>query len=285
MLEKLITVQEPKVKSAFYCSDYGKSGIDLFFSLKNVPKTNPAAWHDTLKWGAGKGVEMAMVKVLQDSGIIEKDYVQETHGRVDFKHKGLEIHGYIDASTSNYEWGIPIEIKSINNANKWDVQKYENNNPRENYVGQLAIYMFARNLEKGYLFVSSIDGLNRFWFDCIKVSDGVYQCGNTTVDLNKEFDRWVKISELASSNDTPPQELINEKKYKYDVNTLDWTKVSAADISKARNGHKVIGDWEVQYSDWKDLIVKLQGETIGYTPEEIEIIKSKTQGYSTWNKK
>lgn len=285
MLEKLITIQEPKEKKAFYCSDYGKSGIDMFFSLKNTPKTNPPEWYDTLKWGAGKGVEMAMVQVLKDSGIIPKEYVQEEHGRINFTHNGLEIHGYIDASTAIYDWGIPIEIKSINNANKWDVQKYEMNNPRENYVGQLAIYMFARGLDKGHLFVSSIDGLNRFWFDCVKISDGVYKCGNTTVDLNKEFERWSKVALLVQENENPPMELINEYKYKFNVNELDWKTVSSTDISKARNGHKVIGDWQVQYSDWKNKIVELQGETIGYTPEELEIIKVKTQGYTTWVKK
>ncbi len=286
MLEKLITIQEPKTKTAFYCSDYGKSGLDLFFSLKNTPKTNPAMWHDTLKWGAGKGVEMAMVQVLKDSGIIPKEYVQETHGRIDFKTpQGLEVHGYIDAAMALDVSGIPIEIKSINNANRWDVMRYEGNNPRENYVGQLAMYMYARGLAKGHLFVSSIDGLNRFWFDCNKISEGVYQCGNTIVDLNKEFERWSNIHKIVQENNIPTTELINEYKYKYNVNELDWTTISGADISKARNGHKVIGDWQVQYSDWKNLIISYQNEIIGYTPEEIEIIKSKTSGYSTWNKK
>lgn len=58
--------------------------------------------------------------------------------------------------------------------------------------------------------------------------------------------------------------------------------MSKGDISKARNGHKVLGDWQILYSPWKDLIIKRQGAELGYNAEEITKIKQLTEGYTTW---
>jgi hypothetical protein len=288
MLEKLRIKHEQREKNTFYASDYGKSALDLFFAYHRIRKTNPPEWYDCLKMGAGSGAEVYMLQALKDSGVVDEYYDQDYDGRVEFEVNGFGVTGYMDAVTKE---GFPVEIKTINNKNAWDIKKYEENKPRENYVGQLAIYMHFRNVDTGYLFVASIDGLNRFWFECKKISDGVYQCGDTVVDLKKEFERWSKIYgvmkywHFVEGGSLVPEEFLWENRYKIPVEEIDWETVSAGDISKARNGHKVLGNWEILYSDWKDLIVKLQGAELGYTPEELIIIKDKTAGYSTWSKK
>lgn len=280
MLELLKINSEKREKKSFHCSDYGKSALDLFFAFRGITKTNPAEWYDQVKWGAGSGAEVYMLKALQDSGFIEEGYDQDFDGRVEFTiSDGIPVTGYMDGVM---KIGEPVEIKTINNKNAWDIKKYEDNKPRENYVGQLSMYQHFLKQKVGHLFVCSIDGLNRFWFDNVMISDGVYKCGDTVVDLNKEFDRWSMIWKVVKEwKKGDPIPFLNEYRYKFPVSEIDWTKVSASDISKARNGHKVLGNWEVLYSDWKDLIIQLQGETLGYTEEELKIIKEKTKGYSS----
>ena len=135
----------------------------------------------------------------------------------------------------------------------------------------------------GYLFVASVDGLERFLFPCRRIHDRVYQCGNTIVDLDKIYIRWSNLYyENILKNSLPD---IFEVRYKYDVSTLDWRAQSQSAISNARNGHAVIGDFEVKYSPWKDKIVALQGTPLGYTNEELTIILDKTKGYTTWFKR
>lgn len=274
-LADLKFIESKKERKAFYASDFSKPNLDLYFDFKGEKPTNPPEWHDTLKWGAGQGVEAKMLEVLKSNGIVAEDYDQRVNGGVNIKYKDIEIHGYMDAWDKIDD--CPIEIKSINNKNQFDIDKYYEGNPRENYVGQLGIYMFGKDKLRGQLFASSIDGLHRFVFPVVR--DGMMvKGGNVVIDLEKELDRWNNLWLNNIQKDIMPD--IWEYRYKYDVNTLDWSTVSKAKISKARNNQAVIGDWQVAWSPYKDLIVKLQGTTLGYTEEELAIIKEKTKGYS-----
>lgn len=293
-LTDLIYQEEDRERVAFHCSDYKKLAFDIFHSFKKTAKTNPPEWFETLKWGAGKGVELAMLDILKQNGIVDKTYDQKLDGRIDFVREGVEIHGYMDAkvksgNTLGLVENAPIEIKSINNANKFDIEKYINNNPRENYVGQLAMYMDCLDMKIGYLFVASIDGLSRFSFICEKIDEGIYKCGNTIVDLNKEYKRFSDLKTNYIDKNIEPNSS-DEAIYKYDLSKLDFQKeflegrLFASQILKARNNEAVIGDWQVKYSDYKDLIIKQQNTSLGYTDEEIKLIKEKTVGYTTWKK-
>lgn len=281
---------EKRERKGFNASDFGKMGLEIYYAFKQVEPTNPVHWSDTLKWGAGKGVELAMVQVLKDSGIVDNTFDQEKEEAYEMERNGLKIRMKIDAVTSKNELGLvegaPIEIKSINNKNSWDIKKYADGNPRENYVGQLSIYLDYLAKDIGYLFVSSIDGLSYFWFECKRLHDRVYQCGNTIVDLDKEYDRWNKVKQCIDTNVEPDP--FEAGRYKIPINEIDWTKVSVTDTSKARNGEKVIGDpeaWKISYSPWKDIIIKLQGiETAGYSEQEINQIIINTKGYSAKKK-
>lgn len=280
MIEKLVFKQEPKHKTAFYASDYGKSSLDLYFAFTGEPITNPPNWYDTLKWGAGNGVEAAMLKVLKDSDIVEENYNQKEHGRVEMMREGIVIHGYIDALSKG---GRPIEIKSVNNKNDFDIKKYERGYPRESYVGQLATYLEFTQAKDGVLFVSSIDGLHHYWLPCIRIRKGVYRCGNVVVDINAEYKRWSRIYHDNVQPRVMPD--VWEKRYKFPVESIDWRKQSQSAITKARNGHAVIGDWEISWSPWKNRIIELQGTVPGYTADELDYIHAQTKGYTSWFKK
>jgi hypothetical protein len=282
-LDDLLYISEDREKARFYPSDFNKPNIELYLKFKGVKETNPPKWSDTLKWGAGNGVEEQMLKILKMNKIVAEDYNQKEHGGFKMIREGIEIGGYTDARTID---GLPIEIKSINNKNSFDIKKYENGFPRENYVGQLSIYMDYLGVDTGYLFASTVDGLSTFWFECKKIDDGVYSCGNVIVDIYKEYRRWAKLKTEYIDKDIEPK--WTQYLYKRDVRTLDFRKefenkeLSKSAIQEARMGRKVIGAWEVQYSPYKNLIIEKQGSQLGYTLEELEIIKQKTEGYTSW---
>lgn len=278
-LDKLLYVEVPKVRKNFYASDFDKADLDLFFSWTGEPKTNPPKWYDTLRWGAGNGVEAKMLEILKMNGIVDENYDQKEHGGFKIEREGITISGYTDARTKD---GKPIEIKSINNKNSKDILDYTNGYPRKNYVGQLAIYLDALGKDEGYLFASSIDGLNRFWFVCKKIGEGKYKCGEVVVDVYEQYRHWAKLYRENIVPNVMPD--LFQYVYKKDVNEIDWTKVPVSKISLARNNKAVIGDYQLSYSDWKDKIIHLQGATPGYTNAELEIILEKTKGYTTWKK-
>lgn len=268
-------------RTGFHASDYGKLGYDLFCDFTGVERTNPARWYETLKWGAGKGVELQMLTVLKDSGYVPQEYDQlEEVPTVVFEREGVKVTCHVDAINIH---GEPVEIKSINNKNAIDINKYKDNKPRENYVGQLAIYMDALGKEKGHLFVAAVDGLSYFWFVCEHLGDRIYKCGETTVDLNKEYKRWATLkSDFIDAGKEP--DVFEAGRYKIPVNEIDWTKYSVSTISAVRTGRKVLGDedaWKILYSPWKDLIVHKQGSEVGYTIEELQEILLKTKGFSS----
>jgi hypothetical protein len=275
-IEQLKLKQEDRKRDAFFPSDYGKPLFDLYNSFVGTPKTNPLEWYDTIRMGAGNGVEQQLLRVLKDSGIVKDDYDQNVHGKIEFGYKDITVRGRVDAITTD---GYPIEIKSINNKNRWDIAAYKDGYPRENYVGQLAIYCHALGVSTGYMFVSSVDGLERFLFECTG-GPFEFKCGNVVVDLRKEYDRWNDFYNKHVLTGVEPDPF--EYTYKYPVETINWRKVSKEKISKARNNHAVIGDYQVQYSQWKDLWIQKQGVSAGYTPEELKKIRELTDGYSKW---
>ena len=304
MKPKLSYKEEKRERKGIYASDYGKLNIDILLSLKGVEASNPPEWNDTLKWSAGKAIELQFVKILKENNIVDNDFSQDEQETTEIIRNGVPIRMNFDARVKTggakmifddsilpqsfeleLKEGEPIEIKSINNKNSYDIQKFIDNKPRENYVGQLSIYLDALNQERGHLFVSSIDGLNYFWFECKKIGEKIYKCGDTIVDLNKEYERFADL--WNRRNEEPQDKDWNEEIYKIPIENIDWTKLSVSKIGDIRNGRYVVGSenkFKIDYSDYKDLILEKQGVKAGYTEEEIAIIKEKTAGFSSKKK-
>lgn len=307
MLEIFKIQKSDYEKKNFSASDFGKLGLDLYFKLTGEEETNPVEWTDTLKFGAGKGVETEFLNILKASGIVDEAYNQEVDGRIEVERECGLVTGYIDAIAKEEHGAFPIEVKSINNKNAFDIKNYNMGMPRENYVGQLAVYMDAKGKDKGVLLVGSIDGLSVFWYEVEHIGDRKYQVkrfktldsiikstgvailpgkdgyieitDGVTVDLNQEYSRWLNIKNHVDNKQMPD---IYEAVYKYDIETLDWTTISKDKISKARNNKAVVGDWQIIYSNYKDKIIELQGAELGYTNEELFKINELTSGYTTW---
>jgi len=260
----------------FHASDFMKPDLDLYFDFIKEPKTNPATWNERLKWGAGEGVEAQMLLTLQHNGIVEEGYDQHENEQI-IERSNVRVDCHIDAVRKGVE--TPIEIKSTNNKNRWYVKKYEDGYPPENYVGQLGIYMDALGKERGNLFASTVDGLSYFWLDAMWESESHVRCMNTVVDVYSEYERWERLLNEHILPKKMPD--IWQYRYKHPIQEINWYELTTSTISKARTGKAVIGDFQVQYSDWKDLIIKLQGETPGYTSEELSLIRELTEGYTT----
>lgn len=280
MLDRLITKTKLQDRDSLHCSDFGKASLDLYFRMTGVPETNPPQWYEKLKWGAGLGVEKELLQVLKDSGIVPEEYDQDVHGVLEKEIDGIKITGHMDGNTSLDQTGEPIEIKSINNKNFPDIKKYEDNMPRENYVGQLAMYCYLTGSKKGHLFVVSVDGLHRFYFEMNEVDDGVFKCGKVTVDVKKEIQRLITLYKENVLKGVMPD--IWEYRYKHDIESINWKEVSKDKISKARMNKAVIGDYQISYSGWKKMIAELQGTSLGYDQRELARIKELTDGYSRW---
>jgi hypothetical protein len=292
--------QEPKQRVNAYASDYGKLEADIILEYRGVEMTNPPEYTDSLKWNAGKGVEEGMIEVLKANGCLN-DYHQDNQASMKLNYKDIVISMKpdckaqesifkvagegLDPLTIELHEGEPIEIKSLNNKNSVDVKKYEEGNPRENYVGQLATYMYTMKKKRGHLFLSTIDGLHTFWFICEEVGEGKYKCENTEVDLFKELDRYVTVYKRHLAGEEPNW---FEETYKMPLESIDWKSLKQTAIGDARNNKKVVGSensYKINYSNYKDLIIQKQGATLGYNEGELTIIKEATTGYTTWFKK
>lgn len=322
MKPNLRYVSDRRPKKNISASDAEKLGIDIILSLNGVEESNPKPWNDYLRTAAGKGVELEMIKVLKQNGIVDEDYDQDTEwvdgvgedglpfskeqprDSTKVERNGVTISMRFDAevkkggakisleklnipSSEVIEMleGEPIEIKSVNNKNSFDIQKYKDGNPRSNYVKQLAIYMDALGKEQGHLFVATIDGLHTFWFTCRKVGEGLYKCGNVEVDLNLEYARFAEI--YADSKRVwdvhAMRKWWNEEQYKIPLKDVKWAGMSVTEIGNIRNGRKVVGTegkFKIDYSGYKDLIIRMQGHTLGYTGEELAEIRDVTEGFS-----
>lgn len=275
-LRKLETTTSDRERKAFYASDYGKSNLDLYFSWMNEPRTNPITWRKELLFGAGEGVEMRFLDILKHNGLVDEDYDQRKDGRIELYTHNIDINGYIDVILKD---GTPLEVKAT--GSYYNLKQTKAGKPRKSYVGQLGTYMEYLGVDKGYLFIASLDGNSTYLIKCEKVDDYTYQCGDTTVNLSKEWLRWAKLH----MNHIVPEEMpdIWEYRFKYDINELDWSSLSNAKISAARNNKYVLGDHQVHYSPWRDKIRDMQEEKEGYSPTEIVRIHKLTKGYTTWD--
>lgn len=292
---------EKRKKNFCNPSDSGKLEAEIWLELRGEEYTNPITWEQTLKWSAGKAVEMQMLDVLKQNGLVDENYTQEGDS-IKMEREGITISMRFDAILKDgvikgqdaqmpnsgeikINAGEVLEVKSINNKNAFDIQKYIEGNPRENYVMQVSMYMDCLGMDRGHLFASTIDGLHTFWFPVEKIGEGIYRAGNTTVDINAEYKRFAEIYRKFKAGEGPN---FNEELYKIPIEEIDWNKVSKANVTEARMNRKCIGSensWKILYSPFRDLILEKQGAKRGYTEEELAQILLATQGYSSKVKK
>jgi hypothetical protein len=108
----------------------------------------------------------------------------------------------------------------------------------------------------------------------------------TIKSLNFTYKKWGKFYDENILKEKEPDPFADCGAYKADLEKIDWLSLPKSVISAARTGKKVIGErqdvhWQILYSNWKNLWVQKQGQTVGYTLGELAKIKEITKNYSS----
>lgn len=268
-----------KKKTSFWASETEAMAFDIYHKWIETPETNPMEGETLMMLTMRKMSEEAVVKLLDNAKILLKRFANEERVYFEWGPHKVPISGYPDAGVAIDGSEAIVEIKTYyGQHNHVEVTA---GRVRPSYLKQLAIYLYHFKIPHGILLMINQGTGEMTEFDLYQDPENPYHfaCPDNEIEINLEetFKRWEKIY---VENILPRVEPAIEKIYKYDIRKLDWSKVSTSDISKARNGHKVLGDWEIKYSGYKDLIVERQGTTLGYTNEEIDYIRKVTDGYS-----
>ena len=282
-------IREGYNKDTFWASETETPLYEIMHRWYSVPVTNKRDLFTAWRLELGNATEQAILAGLKDE-IKEpqkiNDLVDWSEAKQQFYFRtmmnGIPVSGSMDAILKD---GSPLEVKSY--YGYFQTKEILAGKPRLSYLKQLAIYMSMLNQDTGYLYYAPLveqgDTLEKKPHKVFKLErkGTTFICGDIEFTLQGTLARWELAYELIKEK-AMPDPFMDGVYYKTPVKEIDWKEVSKGDISKARNGHKVLGDWQIQYSDWKDKWIKQQNETIGYTDEEIEFIKEATKGYSKW---
>lgn len=275
--------ERKKEKTSFWCSEAEGNQFDIFHSWKGTPYTNVSSPEEMFGLQMRKILEEVVVGFFDKIGILIKPPEGEEQHRIDIERCGVKVSGKLDALVYP-EDPMPVEVKT----SFGDIQERElkSGRPKVSYLKQLAQYMDAKNVDKGCLFqVHFKDNFivsDVYEFYMIRISPTRFKCGAIEFDLYQEvYERYSYIyKNYIEPNIEPKSEFV----YKYDVRKIDWKNMPTGKISNARNNRAVIGDWQVIYSGYKNLIIAQEGTCSGYTMEELEYIKEQTKGYTSKDK-
>jgi len=261
-------------KTSFWCSESETNVFDIYHRWIGTKKTNPPGAETEVIFSAGKMMELALVEKLVKQGVV-KDMDDQL--RIEMVRCGVPITGYADAILT--EGDMPCEIKTY--YGDYQDRELGNGMVRSSYVKQIAMYMDCTGKENGLLLYMNRGNGKMFEFPVERNGDR-FMCGEVRFDITDTYKKWAQLYENNILKNIEPK---SEYRYKIPIEEIDWSTISNADISKARNNKKVIGDsWSVQYSDYKDLILLQEGVTAGYSEQELDRIKELTAGYSSKKK-
>ena len=131
--------EERHEKESFWATDTEKDRFEIYHRWIGTEPTNPISVDTLLTFNAGGLMEEAIVKRIEDLGILK-----ETQTRVEMKRYGVPITGYIDAVLED---GTPVEIKSY--YGDYQERELSQGQARTSYCKQLAVYMDFLQTEKG----------------------------------------------------------------------------------------------------------------------------------------
>lgn len=268
-----------KLKDSFWAGEAEKPLFDIYHQWLGTEPTNPIDAEKLLMFSAAKLMEIALIGKLQKMGLVKK---QKDDKQMHFliEREGVPISGYTDGIL---EYGQPIEVKTF--YGDYQARELEKGLPKTSYLKQLAIYMDALDQDAGKLVYLDRGNGAMYEFDLIREPGTLkFKCGVLSFDLNDTYKKWAKLYDENILPGVEPSPYENGL-YKADINSLDWSKVGKADISAARNGHKVIGgdrenSWKILYSPYKNLLIERQKQTLGYSDAELKTIRELTKGYS-----
>lgn len=267
-----------KKKTSFWASESEVMAFDIYHRWKGTPPTNPITEEKLMMLQMRKLTEVAVVDLVRRSGTIIEELSNGERMYFEWGEHKTPISGYPDIGVNLNGQPTIVEVKTYyGNQQQYNVA---NGKVKMSYLIQLCLYMYHWNIPNGILFMINQGTGERYSYDVFRKGEYHFICQDNDVEINL-LDTLKRFEQIYVNHILPDVEPDPEFIYKYDIEKLNWDEVSAANISKARMNKGVIGDWQVKYSDFKDLIVKKQGTCLGYTPEEVKYIREKTDGYTT----
>lgn len=276
-------------RRAFYASELTKDARDLFWSVTGEPPTNPTDVVGAIRMGLGNAIEGWVVDQLKQGHLFGLRLIgtQVSVGG----SEPVNVDGYLDALCEDAAGNkLVVEIKT-----KWGwggTYFARERNPGDNYMAQMGYYL--RDLQaKGitnrgvFLFVPFSDDT---FGDIIAIfceynngvvkayaSQGLYEEEPRPLGISLNIDavlaKLAAVEQHIKNGTLPPV----DKQHKFPVTPKMLSEARESDLKKALEGNKVIGDWEISYSSYKNKHIELQGTSGGYSEEELSLIAAELE--------
>lgn len=293
--------KETYEKTSYWASENNACTRQVFWRWKKEKPTNLPSVSGLQIMRTGKKVEEQITEDWDSMGILVLPPKGEEQHHIEVERFGVKITGKLDAiikektdDGKNIE--TPVEIKSYYG----DYQEYRlfDLQPNESYAKQLAIYMDALNKDRGILYMVNRGSGRQFQFivtrkpkkyeievaTYIKEDDNPdnkterleFKVGFLEFTLEDAYRHFAKIDKYVKANKLPPAQF----QYKYPLTLENLKRQKNHNISKARTGKAVLGDWNCKYCSYKAKCLKEQGIELGYDKEEKKKLMELTKGYS-----
>lgn len=267
-------------KTSFWASESETMAFDIFHRFMGTEPTNPIDGEKLVMLKMRKLTELAVVDSLRKTPYVIEELTNNERMYFEWGDYKTPISGYPDLGLMLNNEKVIVEIKTYYGGQQHSQIRI--GKVKTSYLKQLAIYMYYYKIKHGVLMMINQGTGEIFEFDLYQDENNEYLflCPDNDIEINlldvfNYFqDTYVNY---VLKNIEPPLEYF----YKYDIEKIDWEKTSSGAIAKARANKAVIGDWQVKFSEYKDLIIERQGTVKGYTDQELSRIKELTNGYST----
>lgn len=277
-------------KRAWYASELTKDARDIYWRATGEQGKQPDLL-GSMRMGLGNAIEAYIVNDVIAKAHFFGLHVLGTQTTIG-SSAPVNVDGRLDALLVEREgdtFGTPyvLEIKS-----KWGYGASlvaANHEPSTDHLAQLGYYL--RDLSsKGVtsegilLYVPFAD---KAFGDLVAVyckydsatdtvraygSQSVYEEEMREMDISLQIqpllDRMKTIEGYIERKELPPA----ESQYKYALTPEFLDSVSDSQLRAAAKNERVLGDWAILYSDFKELHVKHQGGVFGYTQAELDIL-------------
>lgn len=279
-------------KRGHYASSLTADQRDLYWAATGEPETNPTDIVGAMTMGMGTAVEEWAIKYVLQHAHFFGLHLMGTQVQVGGTSP-VAVDGNLDGlfvfrNGETYSSPYVLEIKTCHGYGA-DLL-FRTGEPKEGYLAQIGYYLKDLHSKgitnKGILLYFSLSDRN---YGNVAAIDCEYDAATDTVtayQMTELFSGETRSIEYSLAlaplleglktlegyierKELPPQKVF----YKHPLTQEYLDTVSDAQLKRAANGEKVLGDWQVTYSRYKQQHVEAEGATLGYSDAEIALLK------------
>lgn len=272
-----------------YASGLMQNARDLYWSLSGEKETNPTDLVGNLRMLVGKAIERELTEQvirnlhwfgLHAYGGAEQIPIGGSNPEVDGYLDGLLVERSADGRFDK-PWVLEVKVKNGYGA---DLFK-QDCDPGPEYLAQMGYYLKDLNAKKVtargiFLFIlnsdKSMGEMIEIECEYDEATDTVRAYRATHIDgsapraldyrleMGPVLKRIELIKQAVQKGVLPP----SEHRYKHPLTPEFIASLSDAQLKKAIDGEKVLGDWQISYSRYKNKHVEAEGTCLGYSDAE-----------------